>query len=89
MVVSCLGWLIAAAGVLMVPVLLMAEPQLLQQGFPYAAALGSLGGVAASVALAAAGLLVVFWGQMASALFDQANASRELVALERSRQSGH
>jgi hypothetical protein len=29
----------------------------------------------------------VFWSQMARALFDQANATRELVALERARQA--
>ena len=31
------------------------------------------------------GLLVVFAGQMARAVFDQANATRDLVALERAK----
>lgn len=83
--VSCAGWLIVAAGVAMVPVVLATDPLLLQRGLPYAASLGPAGGVAAAVALSAVGLAVVFWGQMASALFDQANATRELVAIERAR----
>lgn len=86
--VSCVGWLIAAAGVAMVPVVVAADPQLLQRGFPYAMSLGPFGAIAAAVAFSAAGLAVVFWGQMASALFDQANATRELVAIERARQAG-
>jgi hypothetical protein len=69
--VSCAGWLIVAAGAAMVP---------------YGVYLGPAGAaVAAAVALSAVGLAVVFWGQMASALFDQANATRELVAIERAR----
>jgi hypothetical protein len=68
-----------------VPVVLATDPLLLQRGLPYAASLGHAGSVAAAVALSAVGLAVVFWGQMASALFDQANATRELVAIERAR----
>ena len=83
--VSCVGWLIVAAGAAMVPLVLAADPRLLQSGFPYAMALGPIGTIAAAVAFSVAGLAVVFWGQMASALFDQANATRELVALERAR----
>jgi hypothetical protein len=89
--VSCVGWLIVAAGVGMVPLVLAADPQLLLRDFPYAMSLGSLGpvgAIAAAVAFSITGLVVVFWGQMASALFDQANATRELVAIERARQAG-
>ena len=84
--VSCAGWLIVAAGAAMVPVVLATDPLLLQRGLPYGVYLGPAGAaVAAAVALSAVGLAVVFWGQMASALFDQANATRELVAIERAR----
>ena len=90
--VSCVGWLIVAAGMVMVPLMLLADPQMLQRSVPsaapYAMALGPVGSVAAAVAFSMAGLAVVFWGQMASALFDQANAARELVAIERARQLG-
>jgi hypothetical protein len=80
------GWLIVAMGVATVPVVLAADPLLLQGGLPYVASLGPVGAaVAAAIALAVVGLAVVFWGQMASALFDQANATRELVAIERAR----
>jgi hypothetical protein len=78
---SGIGWLIVAAGVaaplihffmpVFVPVLVA------RYGF-----LGLLGGAAGSVLL---GLLTVAMGQAARALFDQANATRELVALERTR----
>jgi hypothetical protein len=44
--------------------------------------------LAAGAALVAGGLFVVFAGQMAQALFDQANAIRDLVALERAKFSG-
>ena len=47
--------------------------------------MGPAEAIAAAVALPAVGLVVVFWGQMATALFDQANATRELVAIERAR----
>jgi hypothetical protein len=83
--VSWAGWMIVAAGVAMVPLGLAADPSLLLRGLPYAASMGSTEAVAAAVALSAVGLVVVFWGQMASALFDQANATRELVAIERAR----
>ena len=41
--------------------------------------------IAGAVGLGALGLFVVFCGQAARALFDQANATRELVALERAK----
>jgi hypothetical protein len=84
--VSWAGWMIVAAGVAMVPLVLTADPPLMVlRGLPYAASMGPAEAVAAAVALSAVGLAVVFWGQMASALFDQANATRELVAIERAR----
>jgi hypothetical protein len=86
--VSCIGWVIVAAGAAMVPLVLAADPQVVQRTFPYAASLGPIGTVAAAVASSVAGFAIVFVGQMASALFDQANAMRELVAIERSRQAG-
>ena len=86
--VICVGWLIVAAAAAMVPLVLAADPLALLSGVPYAMSLGPAGTVAAAVACMIAGLAVVFWGQMASALFDQAIATRELVALERARQAG-
>jgi uncharacterized membrane protein len=41
--------------------------------------------VAVALALAALGLVTVALGQAARALFDQANATRELVAIERAK----
>jgi hypothetical protein len=41
--------------------------------------------VGAAVGLFAAGLLLVLLAQVAHALFDQASAARELVALERAK----
>ena len=86
--VTWVGWLIAAAGAAVVPLVLAADPQMLLRDFPYAMSLGPIGAVAAAAACVIAGLAIVFWGQMARALFDQANATRELVALERARQAG-
>jgi hypothetical protein len=84
--VSWAGWMIVAAGVATVPLVLVADaPLLLLRGLPYAASMGAAEAVGAAFALSAVGLAVVFWGQMASALFDQANATRELVAIERAR----
>jgi hypothetical protein len=85
---SCLGWLLVAAGVAAIPLVLAADLRMLQRDLPYALSLGPAAVVAGAVACSLIGLAVVFWGQMARALFDQANASRELVALERARQAG-
>lgn len=83
---SWAGWMIVAAGAAMVPLVLVTDPPLLMlRGLPYAASIGAAEAIAAAVGLSAVGLAVVFWGQMASALFDQANATRELVAIERAR----
>jgi hypothetical protein len=83
---SWVGWLIFVAGAATVPLVLAADPLTLQSGLPYAISLGPAGAIAAAVAFSVAGLAVVFWGQMASALFDQANLTRELVAIERAKQ---
>ena len=87
--VSCVGWLIVAAGVAMVPLVLAADPQMLQSGLPLRhVRWGPPGRSRRRLPARIAGLAVVFWGQMASALFDQANATRELVAIERAKQAG-
>ena len=84
--------MIVALGAALVPLVLVVDPQILQSGppfvLPYVTSLGPAGAVAAAVACSIAGLAVVFWGQVASALFDQANATRELVAIERAKQAG-
>src|SRR2546428_552479 len=82
------GRLPGPAGVAAVRVVRAPAPLRRRRGWPSAASLGPAGTVAAAVALSAIGLAVVFWGQMASALFDQANATRELVAIERARRDG-
>jgi len=72
---GCLGWLMVAAG--------LAAPLLLV--FPGLPPLGLLPIVGSAAGLSAFGLLVALLGQAARALFDHANASRELVALERAK----
>jgi hypothetical protein len=73
---STLGWLGVVAGCAAPALLLVIRaPQ------PYGA-LGLVGGAAGLLVL---GLLMVLAGQMVRALFDQANATRELVAIERAR----
>ena len=90
--VICAGWLIVVLGAAMGPLLLAVDPQVLQSGLPFALpylmSMGPVGAAAAAAAFSIAGLAVVFWGQLASALFDQANATRELVAIERAKQAG-
>jgi hypothetical protein len=77
---STVGWLIVLAGVAM-PLLYMVAGAL---PLPYGLA-AVAGGAIGAVVL---GLLIVCAGQMARALFDQANATRELVAIERARANG-
>lgn len=48
---------------------------------------GFAAAVAAAVVMAGAGVVTVLLGQMAHALFDQANATRELVSIERAKWS--
>jgi len=75
--VSLLGWLIVAAGLAATPAhFVLGRPEF---------GIGSSGVVAVAVALAALGLVTVALAQAARALFDQANATRELVAIERAK----
>lgn len=85
---SCLGWLMVAAGVAAIPLVLAIDPRMLQRDFPYAISLGPTAAMAAAAACAVIDLAVVLRAQLAHALFDQANATRELVALERARRAG-
>jgi hypothetical protein len=48
-------------------------------------AYGILGFVGASASLVTAGMIIVLAGQVARAVFDQANAARDLVSVERAR----
>jgi hypothetical protein len=75
--VSLFGWLVVAAGLAATPLhVVLGRPEI---------SIGVSGVVAVAVALAALGLVTVALGQAARALFDQANATRELVAIERSK----
>jgi hypothetical protein len=78
--VGWLSWAIVALGLLAlgaVPLqMLLGRPEL---------PVGSLGLAGAAFATLIAGLLGVAVGQALRALFDQANATRELVAIERAK----
>lgn len=74
---SALGWLIVLAGALAAGLYFLPGSPLLH--FEILPVLG------ASVAAVVTGLAVVFSGQVARAVFDQANATRDLVALERAK----
>lgn len=74
---SAAGWLLALLG-LAAPVLYV----VLGSSVPHIGLLRLVGGAAGSVAT---GLFMALAGQTACALFDQANAMRELVALQRAR----
>jgi hypothetical protein len=75
--VSLLGWSVVAAGLAATPLhVVLGRPEI---------SIGVSGVVAIAFALAALGLVTVALGQAARALFDQANATRELVAIERSK----
>jgi hypothetical protein len=76
-VLSAVGWLTAAAG-FVVPAL-----HFLPLGPMPGLGLVTLAAVATGTAIT--GFLVVFAGQIARALFDQANATRDLAALERAK----
>ena len=78
---SSAGWLTVALG-LAAPVLYV----VLGGGLPRYGLLHVLGG---SLGAVVAGFFIVFLGQSARALFDQANATRELVALERAKNGHH
>jgi hypothetical protein len=76
-VISALGWLTVVLGAAMPLTWLLPVAGIPLLGLPQL-----IGG---AVGLCAFGLFVVFCGQAARALFDQANAARELVALERAK----
>lgn len=76
---SGLGWLIVVAGFLASCLYFLPGGPLLH--FELLPVLGS------SVAAVVTGFAVVFSGQIARAVFDQANATRDLVALERAKLS--
>jgi hypothetical protein len=71
------GWLLVLSG-LVAPILYV----VLGSSLPHIEQPQLVGGAVGSVA---AGLFIVLMGQAARALFDQANALRELVALERAK----
>jgi hypothetical protein len=75
--VSGMGWLSVVLAVALPLVSLVPNDAIPYLGLPQL-----LGG---AVGLCAFGLFIVFCGQAARALFDQANATRELVALERAK----
>jgi len=74
---SALGWLIVAAGVLLPGLYFL-------PGNPVPN-FGLLPTIGSAVGTAITGFFVVFTGQIARALFDQANAARDLAALERAK----
>lgn len=74
---SGLGWLLVALGVLLPLLHFVPDTPLRMFGLPYV--IGSAFGVVFT------GFLVVFSAQIARAIFDQANATRDLAALERAK----
>ena len=74
---SGLGWLTIAAGVLVPALYLLPDTPLRVLGLPWV--------VAGAVGVMITGLLIVFSGQIARAIFDQANATRDIAALERAK----
>lgn len=82
MLVSALGWLMVASGLAAPAAYLGLDSFLPSANLPRFAPLQILLGAAGVVA---AGLFTVFAGQIARAVFDQANAVRDLVALERAK----
>lgn len=80
--ISALGWLAVFCGVV-VPAVYMALDRFAQAAtFPRP---GLAYVLATAAGIFGIGLLVVFAGQIARAVFDQANAARDLVALERAK----
>jgi hypothetical protein len=76
-VISGLGWLTVLLGAAMPFAALLPDIGIPLLGLPQL--------IAGAVGLGALGLFVAFSGQAARALFDQANSTRELVALERAK----
>lgn len=71
------GWLLVVLGVALAGLAVVAG------GAPAVPVVGSTAGAAAG--LVVVGCVLVFWGQVARAIFDGANAARDLVAIERAR----
>jgi hypothetical protein len=80
--VGLLGWLVALAVVAVFPTWLFLHAEE-AAGWSNAEVLPMAGGAAGALVLGFGAVLV---GHMAQALFDQANAARDLLALERARQ---
>jgi hypothetical protein len=79
--VSVLGWLIVFAGFAAAPAfVLLGRPEL---------GLGAWGLFGAAVGAALLGLIAVALGQATRAVFDQANQTRELVAIARAKAGAH
>lgn len=74
---SGLGWLTVAAGVLVPALYLLPDTPLRVLGLPSV--------IAGAIGVVFTGLLIVFSGQIARAIFDQANATRDIAALERAK----
>jgi hypothetical protein len=74
---SGLGWLIVALGLLLPLLYVVPDTPLRMFGLPYV--------IGSAVGVVFTGFLVVFSGQIARAIFDQANAARDLAALERAK----
>mgnify|MGYP001059118819 CR=1 FL=1 len=76
-IVSATGWLIVAGGLAAAPVYhFLGQPMIV---------IGLLGVLGAALLVAVFGLITAALGQATRALFDQANATRELVAIERAK----
>jgi hypothetical protein len=74
---SGIGWLTMAAGASAPLLYLLPDTPLRVLGLPLV--------VAGAVGIVLTGLLIVFSGQIARAIFDQANATRDIAALERAK----
>jgi len=74
-----LGWLMAALGIAMLGLGVVIGGSLPFVGSPFITGPG----------LALLGVLLVFWGQLARAVFDAANAARDIVAIERAKSGRH
>ena len=86
---SILGWFAAATGAGVSMLSLVTDLSSWQTALPPALkSQMAMATPSAGVALAAAGIAMVFLAQLAFALFDQADAARELLALERAKHRG-
>jgi len=74
---SGFGWAIVALGILLPLLYLLPNTPLHMFGLPYF--------IGSAIGVAVTGFLIVFSGQIARAIFDQANATRDLAAMERAK----